>query len=335
MKKQLKFFIIFILLMLAILFTIRCIRQKTFYNDNYVNGNSSGNLYNAGLFCENNGKLFFSNQNDDGKLYSMDVNGDNLEKLCDDTALYINADKNYIYYVRNNNNALSNDMVFSYSKNSLCRISRTSGDIVILDSDPCIYASLVGNYIYYLHYDDENATCLYKIKIDGTEKTKLLNHYIFTCNTSGQYFYYNSPDDGSLYRYDTKTEQSTLIYECNCYKPVVIDDINLYYMDASIDNAIVHLNIESPYPITLTDGDIEHFNVYGSHIYYQRGGDNPALCVIENDGSNYQEIASGEYRYINVTSEKIYFTDFYSGEVFCAPLSNPTNVEKFSPGIIN
>ena len=30
-------------------------QTKTKYNESYVNGNTAGNLYNAGLFCESNG----------------------------------------------------------------------------------------------------------------------------------------------------------------------------------------------------------------------------------------------------------------------------------------
>ncbi len=71
--------------------------NKIKYNDSYVNGNSAGNLYNAGLFCESNGTVFFANPDDNYRLYSMDLDGSNLKKLCSDTAMYINADDNYVY----------------------------------------------------------------------------------------------------------------------------------------------------------------------------------------------------------------------------------------------
>lgn len=61
----------------------------------------------------------------------------------------------------------------------------------------------------------------------------------------------------------------------------MLDDTNVYYMDVNRDNAIVHVNINNPNPIVLTEANIEHYNVYGSLIFYQRGGDNPALCVVK------------------------------------------------------
>ena len=77
-------------------------QTKTKYNESYVNGNTAGNLYNAGLFCESNGTVFFANPDDKYRLYSMDLDGSNLAKISDDTVMYINADSHYVYYVRNN-----------------------------------------------------------------------------------------------------------------------------------------------------------------------------------------------------------------------------------------
>ena len=142
-------------------------KSKIKYNTSYVNGNTAGNLYNAGLFCEKNGTVYFANPDDDYRLYSMDTNGNHLKKLSYDRVMYINADDHYVYYVRNNENNGTGFDFFSYARNSLCRIDQNGENTKILDKDPCLYASLVGNYIYYLHYDDKDATTLYKIGIDG------------------------------------------------------------------------------------------------------------------------------------------------------------------------
>lgn len=305
------------------------------FNDNYVNGNTAGNLYNAGLFCESNGQVFFSNPNDEGRLYVMDPNGTNVKKLCDDTVMYINADDNYVYYVRNNDRTDSEYAFFSYNNNSLCRMDRDGGKIYILDPDPCIYASLIGNYIYYLHYDNKDATTLYRIRIDGKERKQVLDYYIFTCSTLGQYFYFNgNQTDGNLYQYDTKTGTQTLMYECDCYKPIVTGDSNVYYMDVTQDMALVHTNTTFNNPVTLTKDSVDLFNVYGSYIYYQvYDKDNPRLCMIKNDGSEETVIAFGTYTHISVTSYYTYFTEYNTGEVYYTPTSNPGALYPFNPPV--
>lgn len=306
------------------------------YNDSFVNGNTAGNLYNAGLFCENSGTVFFANPDDNYRLYSMDLDGQNLKKICDDTVMYINADAHYVYYVRNNDRNSASFAFFSFNNNSLCRIPRKGGAIAVLDPDPCIYATLIGNYVYYLHYDKQQATTLYKVGIDGSDRQQVYNPYIFTCSTLGQYFYSNgTEEDGALYQYDTTTDEKTKIYDCNCYKPIVSSDNNVYYLDVDQDNALVHTNIQADNPITLSSDSIDLYNVYGSTIFYQRyDKDDPALCMIKNDGTGFKELAKGNYSNINVTSYYTYFTDFKTREVFYTSTENPGELTPFHPGTI-
>ena len=307
--------------------------NKIIFNTGYSNGNTAGNLYNNGTFCEHNGKVYFSNPDDNGKLYSMDANGSNVTKICDDVARFINADDHYLYYIRDNSGEGFDNSFFNYNCYSLCRVDQDGGKAVILDEDPCLYAALVGNYIYYLHYDTEDATTLYSIRIDGKEKQQVMDQYIYTCSVLDQYIYYTSSANGSLMRLDTTTNTSTTVLGCNCYKPIVTSENNVYYMDVSQDNALVHNSINSDMPTVLSSDSLDHFNVYGSYIYYQvYDKDSPKLCMIKNDGSGYREIKNGSFMSINVTSNNIYFTDYYSGTVYYTSLSNPGFVDTFHPG---
>ncbi len=317
--------------------TVNYFHNRIHYNETYVNGNTAGNLYNAGLFCESNGTVFFANPDDNYRLYAMDLDGQNLKKICDDTVMYINADSHYLYYVRNNDRNSASYGFFSFNNNSLCRISRQGNNLTVLDPDPCIYATLIGNYIYYMHYDKEQATTLYKVGIDGKDRQQVYHPYLFTCSALGQYFYSNGTEtDGALYQFDTTNQQITKIYDCNCYKPIVTSDNNVYYLDVDQNNALVHTNIQSSNPITLSQDSIDLYNVYGSYIYFQRySEDDPALCMIKNDGTGYRELAKGTYSNINVTSNYIYFTDFQTREVFYTPTKNPGELRPFHPGVMN
>lgn len=313
--------------------------KNTIYNTFYVNGNSAGNLYNAGLFCENNGCVFFANPDDHNALYSMNSDGSNLQKLSNDSATYINADNNYIYYIKNTQTSSSEyaiDALYSYSQNCLCRIDRDGKNKLVLDDDPCLYATLIGNYIYYLHYDKEQATTLYKIGIDGKQRSQVSKEQCFTCSASDQYFFYNGmTTDGSIYQFDTTTDTSTKVYSCNSYKPIVSSDGNAYYLDVNQNNALVHTDLNYSNPIYLTKDSIDHYNVYGSYIYYQKySKKGNAFCKIKNDGSDYHELLSGDYCSINITSYYIYVKDFRTGQIFYTSTSNPGDFEIFHPGII-
>lgn len=292
----------------AIISIVRYQLGKTYFNDTYVNGNTGGNLYNAGLFCESGDLIFFSNPADEHKLYSMTTAGTNVKKLCDDTVSYINADTHYVYYVRDNS---SDDSAFSFLKwnnNSLCRIKRDGGDVVVLDKDPSLYASLVGNYVYYIHYDKSNASTLYRVKIDGKEKQQIHTSPILPCSTSGAYIYYNGIDtDHAIYRMDTSSNSSVLLYDGICYSPVVIGDI-AYYLDAANNYTLTRTDLMSGETVTLTEDRVDCFNIAGSFIYYQRNSESsPALCRIGTAGGESEEIIPGNYTDINITSNYVYF----------------------------
>lgn len=334
-KKTIIYFILAAVLLCAVVFLLQK-SKETVMNDTYVNGNTAGNLYNGGYFCEWNGTIFFSNPNDSGKLYSMDSNGGNLKKIVDDVPTYINVDEDYIYYARSNS---SDNLDFSFgtvNQNALVRIDHKGNKVLVLDDEPSIYAALLGNYIYYIHYEQEEASTLYKVRIDGEEREKVMSDPVFTCSTDGQYFYYNGMyTDGDIHKYDTATNSTSVVYEGNCYKPIVTEN-DVYYIDGDNNYALVHTNLTYGNPTYVTTDSVDAYNVYGSYIYYQRyDKDGSALCMIKNDGTDFRVIEEGDFCDIHVTSHYIFFREYHSGSMYYALRSDPTNIHLFLPEIEN
>ena len=328
--------VICILIIIAIVVSFLT-REKVKYNEGYVNGNTAGNLYNGGMFCEHNGTIFFANPNDGNRLYSMDSNGENLKKLSNDVANFINADDNYVYYVRNNVGQDLDYDFFSFYRNALCRIDHNGKNETILDTDPCNYATLIGNYIYYLHYDKKDASTLYKVKIDGTDKKQVRKESMFTCCTDGQYFYYNGNNSsGSIFRFDTASDSAGVIYEGNCYKPTVDENgSDIYFIDGNQNTALVHTNTNFGETTVVTTDQIDTYNVYGDYIFYQKyDGENSGICMIKNDGTGYMMIKKGTFKEIHVTNDYVFFTDYYSGDAYYIIKSMPDNVLHFSPKVL-
>lgn len=317
------------------LITFLLLPEKIIYNDGYVNGNTAGNLYNGGMFCEHNGTIFFANPSDGNRLYSMDSNGENLKKLSNDVANYINVDDHYVYYVRNNVGDNIDYGFFSFYRNALCRLPRDGGTATILDTDPCNFATLIGNYIYYLHYDKEEASTLYKIKIDGTDRQQVRKEAFFTCCAQGQYFYYNGINtSGSIFKFDTATDTSSVIYEGNCYKPTVDESgTDIYFIDGNQNTALVHTNTSFNETTIVTKDQIDFYNVYGDYIFYQKyDGENSGLCMIKKDGTGYMMIKKGTFKEINVTKDLVFFRDARTNKAYYIMKSMPDNVISFNPG---
>ena len=336
MKKIIIGLIVVLLLGGFVFLNITFGERETKMNEGYVNGNTAGNLYNGGFFCEHNGVIFFSNPSDGGKLYSMDSNGKNLKKLTDDVATYINVDDNYIYYVRNNAGESLDFNFVAFHRNALVRVDHDGKHLLILDTEPCLYASLIGNYIYYIHYDQLEASTLYKVRIDGEEQQQVMSESVFTCNADGQFFYYNGmSSDGSIHRYDTVSDTSTVVYAGNCFQPIVKDGVDVYYIDGDTDCSIVHTNMNFDNPTFITRDSVDAYNVHGSYIYYQRfDKEGSALCMIKNDGTEFEVLREGDYCDIHVTSYFVFFRDFHTKEMYYFTRTNPYVIEKFDPGTL-
>lgn len=310
------------------------IKNQTIMNNGYVNGNTAGNLYNGGAFCEFNGTIYFSNPSDKFQLYSMNTDGSNLKKLANDIPTYINADENYVYYIRNNPGDNLDFTYVAFNRNALVRINHDGSNSLILDTEPSMYGALLGNYIYYLHYSTDDASTLYKVRIDGEEQKQVMDQAVFTCSADNQFFYYNGMDaDGNIHRFDTISDTTVTVYEGNCFRPIITGN-DVYYIDGNTDYSIIHTNLEYDNPTFITRDSVESYNVYGSYIYYQRfDKDGSALCMIKNDGTEFQVIQEGDYCDIHVTSEYVFFRDYHTREFFYFPRNNPSEVELFRPGI--
>lgn len=301
------------------------------YNDDYVNGNTAGNLYNNGLFCEKDGIVYFSNPSDGNMLYSMNTDGTDLKKLCSDSVAYINVDDHYVYYVRTANGVNSTFAFLHINTNSLCRIRKDGkGPIEVLGEAPAIYASLVGNYIYYLHYDEVEATTLYRVKIDAEESEQVSKQTYFTCNTNGQYIYFNGlTEDHNIYQYDTASRQTTMIYEGNCWMPTVIGN-SAYFMDCDNNYKLAVADLTTQEKTILCNDRIDCYNIVGDYIYFQRNSKEPALCRMRTDGSEYEVVSPGVYTDINATSEYVYFKDFHSEVMYYTRIGSGA-VNVFNP----
>ena len=291
------------------------------YNDTYVNGNTAGNLYNGGLYCEYDGMIYFANPKDGNRLYCVGTDGSDMKMLSEDSAGSINVDENYVYYVRTGGNGEEDFSFMHFNTNSLCKVRRDGkGEVIILDDAPAMYASLVGNYIYYLHYDTETATTLYRVKIDGTEKAQVSPNPYFTCSTNGQYIYYNGLEgDHNIYKYDTATGSQTLLYEGNCWMPIV-EGNTIYFLDCVDSYSLAKVNLTTGEKTTICDDWVDCYNVYNGTIYFQRSGSDPALCKVDTDGSNYAVIRTGVYNSINIADGILYFKDFSTEELSRMPL---------------
>lgn len=317
------------------IFTI--LSEKTYFNDESEIGNTAGNLLNGGLFCEDNNVIYFSNPNDDGALYSMDLNCKNFKKIHSDNVSYINAAGKYIIYVRDNhkrNKSAGN--FFNFNNVGIYRINRNGSKIKMLYEDPAKVTTLKGNYVYYQHYNVDDGLKFYRVKIDGSDEKKLSDDPIIPSSFSGNSLYYNGQkDDHNIYQMNTESTSSSVLFEGNCYNPVATDKY-IYYLSLEDDYAIGRINKDGSNPKILVNERVSFFNISssGKYLYYQvDGGNNNGFHKLDLETLENKTLLEGDFNSIHVTSNYVFFKEFDSKKIYRLTASNDS-ISEFKPPVL-
>ncbi len=235
-------------LMLVIILTLTLIPTMTLATSPKTQGNTVGNIHNSGYaaiqgewiyYVDNSRRIpgLFSTD-----FYKMRTDGTEITKL--DQRLTVSSNINivgdYVYYrgwggyvykaqhdVREatrlteysvqNIQVVNNWIYFSKreiggcAEHNLYRI-RTDGTgeqmLTDSDDDKRMHVNIVGDWIYYSNVSDGHK--LYKVRIDGTEKTKLNNECSWYINVIGDWIYYSDWDDvRNLYKIRTDGTNKT------------------------------------------------------------------------------------------------------------------------------
>ncbi len=318
MLKKKKKIIIFTLILIAVIGIVAwmALSGGMRYNEDNAIGNTNGNIYNEGLFCEYEDNVYFANPNDGGSLYMMDMDGINFEKLCDVNASYINIYNDYIYFKKFNVN--NKNVLLSRNKYAICRmeIGDDTADTIHNGKIDCM--TLCGNYIYYRYYDDETFFSLHKVKIDGEEDEKLNDEdYTPLAVYNEKIYFANVTENHHLMVLDTKNDSINKIATGNFYMPDVYNG-NLYFIDCDNNRKLTCMNLSNYEKTILSDDSVINYNLSGKYgvIYYQAENtrDDHGLYRIDVTGENKMLIAKGDYCNISITQKYTYFYQMLGGE---------------------
>ena len=164
--------IILLLLLGAVIYQV-FFASKMEMNPPGTVGNTAGNLNNAGLFCEYNGTVYFSNPKDGGALYAMNPDESDIRKLYSMSVRNILAGGSYLYYFQINPSDVSG-FASVLGNHSLNRSDLDGKHSVSLTKDVVTCGQLIDNYLY-LQTAGSGQPSFYKLKID-----KFLFYIMFT-----------------------------------------------------------------------------------------------------------------------------------------------------------
>ena len=298
------------------------------FNDPNMTGNTTGNLNNGGMFCEYDGKIYFSNPYDNGYLYRMDSDCTHAVKLSSDRVAYINTDGRRLYYVRNNAGGKRSTAALFGRLFGVYRCNMDGSGTTSLYEKQAGAISLCGNYIYYQHYDTSTALTLYKVKIDNSENVMVSDkNYLPSSFYNGRIYFANVSDDHSIYTLDTENNDSmSLFLDANAYM-ADMEGQYLYYIDQDDDYALIRYNPANRMKERLIEGKCVHYNLYGTKLFAMvEGADVRGIYRMNVDGSQKELIATGDFNNISCTSQYTFF-QYFNDDVtlYRVPTTGPIN----------
>lgn len=291
-------------------------------------GNTSGNLYNSGLFCESDGYVYFSNPYDSNSLYCMRPDETEIKKLVTTQVSSINADGKFLYYYQGGSGGNAG-LGFIVSTSGVYRVRKDNPkDVVCLDRVLGKYVIMADNTVYYTCADE--GVALNGIGTDGKNKETLLELDILPVSVQDSVFYYiNNEENLHLMAYDLRTKSSRQVLIDDIYMPI-IEGNTVYGIDIHDDYALIKINMSSGEKTVLDSERTDLINLTPNHIYYQTSGKTPQLKRIRRDGSDMSVVRDGAHSNINATSAYVYFTGFGSPiPVYKTSISGPVNVTSF------
>lgn len=337
-KKESKSTVIFLVLVIAmfvIAITASLItRSSKAVPDNPEGtvGNTAGNLYNNGYFCENEGNVvFFSNPYDQGKLYKMNADESEIKLLTNSKAENINTAGKFVYFYMPDSTT-STGLGFIRRVMGIYRIKTNGKSLQCMSRDPSTDMLLVDNFIYYSHYDKKHGFSLYKTDINGSSTTEVSKDVINPSSCyDGSLYYMNQKDNHFLYTYNTETDTASEYLKCNMWNPIRKDNY-IYFCDMDNDLRLCRYILSESRIEVITEEMVETFNLNDNYIYYQTNdAKSPALKRCSLDGTNRETVIEGIFNSINITSKYVYFIPFENAEMmYKTPANGNIDVKEFT-----
>lgn len=280
---------------------------------NKVNMSADPRFY----ITEANNTLYYQDFTDGCKLYSMNSDGSNRKKLCNDYVVDLVTDGEYIYYSNLNDGKEYKIRTDGTGREVIANIKgwnlNVSGDSVYFSAEDGVYSVkkdgsglkrltdiaspstlwLYGNRLYFFATYEE---CIYGMDLDGSNLQKIINDCAYNFRLANNYIYFGRYDaEHKIYLYranidGTGVEKiSDFTISTGAYD---IKDNNIYF-DGSVKNisAIYKMQYNRSNITKLTElKTVTTIKVLGEWVYcYQPWG---TLSRISLDGQIQSRILS-------------------------------------------
>ena len=242
------------------------------------------------------GVLYFSNQSDGGKLYSLHANGGTPNLVYDYKVSEMISDDSNLYFTRSE---LFGAAIFGINVSGGVRYQLTdeSARVVKITTSNGKYLTKVGDYIYFINTDFLTSTVfgdgVYRAKADGstfvgdvasliTSSAKVIafeDDKVFSLSSDGECLYYYRTSTRHLYKYVIGTSVETDLmegYEPPSYQDFILTvhsksahyDGSIYFINMLDGGRLYRYDIEKGAEYRVTGSEVADFVIHDRYLYY-------------------------------------------------------------------
>ena len=240
-----------------------------------VHYNISNNIVLGGELAEENGQLFFSNANDNWKLYKQNVTGDaEPHKIAD--------------FKCNNLNLAGGRIYCNDGQNHRIVKMKLDGS-----EEQTVYKGIVENLIYcsgvlFFIEEDGDKQSIIKIKGDGKEKEKIYTGSICNMIVTEKWIYFYCEQEEMIKRVSKDGSSVSDIYKADVDQ-FIMDGSDIYFADKD-KQKICRIDCEGKGFSFVDNNCPDYMNVFGRDIYYWHIKDDVWKSGIGEKGEKIAEV---------------------------------------------
>ena len=188
-------------------------------------------------------------------------------------------------------------------------------------------AAIQNDWIYFQNDNDKNS--LYKMRLDGSDRTKLNDEYSRNINIIGDWiFYINKISASQIVKIRTDgTDRQIVSPPDNWVNQFIISDGGIYYITPG-DLYVYRMSLDgNQHGVILLD-TVNNFNIEGDVIYYTRWSDSNKIYSIHKNGSSNTQLNTDRSSAMSVDDNWIYFSadlNFYKMRIDGTETTKLTN----------
>ncbi|MFZ5986583.1 MAG: DUF5050 domain-containing protein [Bacillota bacterium] len=283
-------------------------QEQPVQQDRY--GNNAQNInYHFGTLAAEGDYIYFSNNDDEGKLYKMHYDGSGKVKLSDNCARSINVLDGWIYYIA--------DYAGQGGKIVKQRVDGT--EKIYFEDTSAQKMIVVNDWIYYIGLHDTGE--IIKIKTDGSQKTVLYSgDFVHNIYVVGDWVYFNRQYEENHFVYSLASRIRVDGTELSVIKDkytylLTVNQTGLYYRHGFSSELIAYkADLNGGNPQEISDCSI-YLNVDDNgDIYYYENGLLKKLAAVNGETTKIADVQMFYVADIFLTPDWVFFSQYIDGQ---------------------